>query len=539
MRTSWGRWLALGACFLAIVTACVVPVLSFVFGSRDGSDAELAMQVWSSGLALTLGAIGYAGLGYFRSNAGRRDFSGDLAAGEALKGESSTAVILSAVVWIAAIGIAGFAGEGERPVPASAPAAPNRAANTRELPDLVPLGLCFREAGESRQVEIAYANIGKGFSDSNFRLSTANGWGYLGRWAERDLAVPAPGRILTSPYESEPDETRKRVLVRLDEEHRIPDADDRNNVDLFDLPRHSDGTLALPSCGSMRLSIVTHAERIARDGPPNLVPIGLCTRGKDRISVHFTNLGGSKAGLFQISQGRLESKLRIVDAVYNPVPHFREVRTFTIGPLSTLLEGRRETTEYFVKIDAIDAIEEANEDDNLLRERVTRLRDGRVELPDCEALDDTFYGQPRVVADAAAAARAPILPDLVPLGLCFDAGVQVVVGNTGTAKGTVDVFMTGLMIGKSPRRVSGGRVTPWPGAVGKIATGIAVGDAPTGLAVELDPRNSITELDEANNSATFGISLRADGNLDLPDCALVDVRVDHWKREQNSSKGPE
>jgi hypothetical protein len=72
----WARWLMLGACFLAIVGAVVVPVLMFLLFAEPGSGSLERWRNVTCVVAVLSGVIAWFGLAYLRSARGRQDFSG-------------------------------------------------------------------------------------------------------------------------------------------------------------------------------------------------------------------------------------------------------------------------------------------------------------------------------------------------------------------------------------------------------------------------------------------------------------------------------
>jgi len=202
-----------------------------------------------------------------------------------------------------------------------------------------------------------------------------------------------------------------------------------------------------------------------------------------------------------------------------------------------------------VKLDSPDTIEESDETDNFAQARISWRWNGSIDLKDCGSLEDYFHDTTlRAYVPPLPPPPEPNLPDLIPLGLCNTAdsrsAISVVVGNIGRAKGNAPVAVS-ARLGRDLRPISGEiPFTPWPKAVGKVglsldwATSRDLATARGQVSVEVDPRHLIAELDDTNNSATFEIARRADGRVDLPDCTLVDVRVEKWKAKTNAAKGP-
>ncbi len=93
------RWLALGVCFLLIVAAIVLPVLVFLRQPPGTSSGAVFSNALFAVVMLAFGGIGYRCLGYFRSQAGRRDYAGDPDREQRMMEERSSAVVTSAAVW--------------------------------------------------------------------------------------------------------------------------------------------------------------------------------------------------------------------------------------------------------------------------------------------------------------------------------------------------------------------------------------------------------------------------------------------------------
>lgn len=559
-RRWWGRWFALGACYLAIVAACVLPVWWFLVRPFEGLDSSFTSNIVRSLIALAIGAVGYQGLSYFRSDAGRREFSANPQAEEKLLAERSSAVVYSAAAWVAALMIVHNSGSlgswisrlasrdtvvidtsRER---AAAEIAASRGSDANRA-DLVPLGLCSRIRGSARALEIAYANVGPGSNAGIFRLAVADSWDRGGLWLDGRFPVPPPGKILSAPYEFEAEETRKRVMINLDPENDVHELDKDNNVAQFEIQRDATGALVLPSCDSVQLPAIAPRERAARAGPPDLVAVGLCGRGPVQVSVRFTNRGGPMRGHFWISQGRTPDDLAVVDQVYLSVPHYHEVRGFTVGDIATLIGKRGASAEVTVKIDSHDVILETDETNNFARARITRLADGTVDLPDCDALDDKYY-ETGAVAENALQPAFVALPDLIPLGLCMrDWGadtrfIEVAYGNVGTVRGPGPLRIVTGYEGDPARSWHDDNLpVPAPGGVLLAQFALKEQEARGRLLVEVDPENGVNESAEANNTAGYPLARRPDGTLDMPDCNSIGALVSNWNGRIQPMTGPE
>jgi hypothetical protein len=110
----WARWLALGACYLAIAAACALPAILFLtrsFEKFDGTDdTHLFTKTLLSAIGLVVGGVGYKGLKYYRSDLGRVEHVPVSMSPESVAPERSTQVLYSALVWVVLLGIGWGAG---------------------------------------------------------------------------------------------------------------------------------------------------------------------------------------------------------------------------------------------------------------------------------------------------------------------------------------------------------------------------------------------------------------------------------------------
>ena len=590
----WARWMALGACFLIIASACIVPVMLLLVVPFEGDfDGSMRVNVLWSLVALAFGTIGYKGLAYFRSEAGRLEFAAENATAQRdlfnvaapdrkddLLGETSASVLVSAGVWVLVLLVAELLGLGrpdwllahkrpERPRvaptvpqdlawyevsrdPASLVGNSSPAVKNRVLPDLIPLGICFRDVASGRVLDMVYANVGGGSGYQMFHFATRARSGEMPFRRQLELRVPEPDSLLITRLRDDVPSGTEYALVDLDVNNEISEADEINNSARFTISYNPDGGLDLPACNNVRLRIVPGTGPVrtvaTTDAPPDLpdmVPLGLCARSNILVGLQFTNRGAYGHGLYQISQGHDGSDLRVIDRTYLSVPAPYEAMGFNVGVVSLLVGKRGKSANIMVKIDALDEIGESNEQNNVTSARVTRLADGSVDLPQCDELakhasDPDWIDPGPVRVEPAAAKSAPeARPDLVPLGLCLSQTSSrkpmVVFGNAGTAANPrLFNFVASSAQGSMGERPPAG--TFGPGALGTQFLNI---DPKPGMIVELaiDPENYVEELNEANNTLSVEIRIRADGSVDLPDCLKGFNRVRNWMNMMESRKG--
>jgi len=587
-RQHWARWLALGACFLAIAGACVVPVLLLLAVPYQGQfDGSMRVNILWSMAAFAIGAIGYMGLAYFRSEQACLDFAGgNLAARGALSGETSSAVVMSAGVWVVLIVVAEIFGLGaptwlfahvRRDAPGPAHAAsrvieftwfevfrdPAKGVGNspsdvkfRVLPDLIPLGVCYRDGPLGRVVDLVYANVGAGSSYHTFRFEIRRNPDGPPSRRGLELAVPGPDTLLTARLGKDTPELSGSTWVDLDPESRIVESDEQNNRARIVIPRDPDGSIASPPCEAVRLRILpeggstkTAATIAPPPALPDLVPLGLCSRGNVNIGVQFTNRGGHASGLYQISQTKTGSALQLVDKTYLSVPEPYRAMSFNVGPVWLLVGKRGQSADVAVKLDYNNAIRESNEWNNVTSARVTRLADGSLDLPDCEALA-THAADPNwidpgplrqdPVPHGSSAAR---LPDLVPLGACLssgdgdgDAKLRVYFANSGMFSNPAVFAVVVRHVGGMSMQTAIRARDLKPGYVWSEYFDVEPAAGKT-LILEIDPHDDVDELDEANNSLSLRFESLANGSVDLPECPKNLARVREWTNMMLSRQG--
>jgi hypothetical protein len=198
----WARWLTLGACFLAVTAAFVVPILMFLFFAAPKSEAIEFWRNVTSGAAIVFGVIGWFGLTYLRSERGRRDFAGDAAGSVALKPEPSWAALPPALLCLVLLvgtydggkRISLFIADNESPTPPAVPApetvtpaVPFRADEPVEYPDPDPVPRPKPAAQPPREAPIQYGTMDIALTDICFS-------GHIVRVKYTNLGtVPIPG----------------------------------------------------------------------------------------------------------------------------------------------------------------------------------------------------------------------------------------------------------------------------------------------------------------------------------------------------------
>lgn len=287
LKLRLARWLALGACFLAIVGACTLPALLFVrdpLRSFDPYASTAFTNALLSVFGFAFGGLGYKGLKYYRSDLARVEHYPRSMRPQDITPEHSKAVLLSAIVWAGLFALGGVAGMSmprwlfnvalhrAQPQPARVPkptflrvpaassdspaasdsdaAAPPAAP---DLPDLIPMDLCL----QGPDVAVAYINAGTSTME-RFRLAaTENGYE---RSSQRfdTFRVPNPGElafakiaqahsVVMSPG------TDARFTVTLDADNQIAESDESDNTRAFPVFRGRDGKLDLRPCDQLQL----------------------------------------------------------------------------------------------------------------------------------------------------------------------------------------------------------------------------------------------------------------------------------------------
>jgi len=571
----WARWMALGACFLGVFGAIVFSYQRFLATPPGGFKDQLGVNLVVSAFAFIVAAAGYLGLSYLRSERGRFEFAGDTGSQERLLNERSGAVAISALVWVV-LGLMAWYPRQFSPVRLFKTLGPSRmemrddgrpktvflpllrqrgTVGAPTTPDLIPLGLCYRDLIRERVIYAALTNAGGNLDLKEFRYGVSPDFSRTPTLLAGTVRAPRRYKMGFVELGLESQVRRGPFLVHLDIGNVIPEKDEWNNTAKYELPRGDEieRTQNLPNCDAVQVL------EVPRDGPtitaatvyppdrfPDLVPLGLCTRGRHSISMQYTNRGSPARGLFVIAQGRSLEQLKARDNVLHSVPETDEARGFSIGTPYDVFGRVGGTYEYFVKLDPYDAFEESNEMNNLVSARFTIRPDGAIDLPDCDALAGQAPDHGWVADDVMLQPAFVTLPDVVPLGFCVkDWGadsrfLQIVYGNIGNVAGhypmRVDL--------KDPPQKLGSRYTerfnvPPPGYLGLAQTRRRADDARETEIATVDSRHVISELSETNNKAEFPIPRGPDGSVDLPDCDSVGGRVSDWIGKMNALAGTE
>jgi hypothetical protein len=247
LRFRWARKAAMGACFLAIVGACVYPF--WVLESRPFAEAgeEIQTNILMGVFAATFAWLGYRGLKYFRSELAHSEFSDDATGRAKLAGEGSTSTVVSALGWVL---LALFV------VAANAP--PSHPKKKKVVPktekafervDLVLTGLCLH--GEALVVAVI-ENRGPRTSPQTYRITyTQLGRGQAGGWSMGRVPAPrTPGfvRLDRGVNPVEEGESQATVEVRVDADDRIRETDENNNDGRFLIRFQYFHAVSLPQC---------------------------------------------------------------------------------------------------------------------------------------------------------------------------------------------------------------------------------------------------------------------------------------------------
>ena len=566
----WARWMALGACFLVVIGAIVFTFTRFLIHSSGAFEGQFRSNLGASLFAFAMAVAAYRGLSYLRSERGRFEFAGRGSPQEKLLDERSSAVALSALVWVvlglmiwyprqfSPVRLYHLATEGGQRKPNAKPNKPAWMVVLRErssisltpTPDLIPLGLCYRDHIGERVIHLVYISAG-GFPDSKwFRYGISKDFDSAPVLFEASLPVPKRDKPTFAELGSESDLPRGKFLVHLDVENVIQERDENNNVAEYEIPVESPG---LPECERVKMLYGW------RDGPtittatvrppgllPDLVPLGLCSRGRFYFGMQFTNRGKDTArGHFVIAQGRSIEQLTVKENLLHGLPETDSARGFNIGTPHDVFGRVAGTYDYFVKLDPFDAFQESNEMNNVVSARFTIHPDGTIDLPDCDALAERAADHDWVADDVMLQPALVPMPDLVPLGLCIkDWGARsrylhIVYGNIGDVRSHDPVRVELADPPQTRNTYIEREQVPGAGRVGIASTARRVENALAVETVTVDSAHAVGELSETNNSATYELSHKPDGSLDLPDCESVGGRISDWIGKMNPGTGHE
>jgi hypothetical protein len=261
----WARWLAMGACFLAIVGAFLAPVLLYTWQRFPGVEDQSRHVLMFSAFAATFGYLGYKGLEYFRSELAHQDYAGDAFARSLLREEGSKAVVYSAMTWVVVWIILGSihvraqdpgsALTMHRPAKTiereSASPRSGAARAARELPDLVITRLCLND---DAQVMADVENRGDGSSPRGYQISYTDPR-FRGSQERPVSLVLEPGQHVLVLLDRA---TRLRgvaemhlpVDVAVDRINQIRESDEANNTLRFVIEFRGTAPVNLPSCSS-------------------------------------------------------------------------------------------------------------------------------------------------------------------------------------------------------------------------------------------------------------------------------------------------
>ena len=292
----WARWIALGACFLAIVIAFSTPILLALWRPFDEFSSEPRMtELLTSLFAGAFGMIGFKGLSHLRSQDARSAFESE--------GESSVHVLVSSLC--VAILLAGaFVGRDVKLPQLSVQA------RTEALPDLVIKRLCM--SGINR-VEAEVANQGAGSYSGEYSIGYDDL--HYARYSEYSKGeVPAPGQstyvvLNTSGNPTEREGHRLVVRTFLDASTQVPESNEVNNRKEFLINFDDHYPTNLPLCPSAGGEVeLPEPSAPAGSAPlPDLVVAGLCSFGDNQVKAEVRNEGaGSYPGEYWLSYHDLQ-----------------------------------------------------------------------------------------------------------------------------------------------------------------------------------------------------------------------------------------
>jgi hypothetical protein len=350
---SWARWVALGACFLAIVTAFSTPMLLALWRPFDDFSSEPRMtELLASLVAGAFGVIGYKGLSHLRSVDARSAFE--------LKNESSVHVLVSSLC-VATLLAGAIAGRDVKLPQLSVPA------RSEVLPDLVVKRLCM--SGINR-VEAEVANQGAGPYPGVFTIGYDDL--HYARYSEYSQGeVPAPGRstyvVLTTALNPTEREGR-RLVVRtfLDASSQVPESNEGNNRNEFEVIFDTHYPANLPRCPSADGDVELPEPSAAAGSAalPDLVVAGLCMTDINRLKAEVRNLGtGWYSGEYSLGFDDLQyARHSEYSQGAVPAPGQSTYVALNAAYNSTGREGHRLVVRTF--LDASTRVPESNEDNN-------------------------------------------------------------------------------------------------------------------------------------------------------------------------------
>jgi hypothetical protein len=227
---------------------------------------------------VVLGGIGYRGLGYYRSELGRREYAGTLEREQRLESEGSAPVVLSAVVWALFLLLAqangmtltkGMLTTRDANADLARPAAPPLSSDAAQpvasdaepppmhledatAPDIAPIGLC--RSGDS-WLGVAFENRGSAATPGDFRITYGDSVWDPRRRSTFMTKLPLPGDVGLAALGSTggmigEDGMRNVIKPEFDSDNQIRESDERNNTPEY--PIDWDIFAKLPECDSLR-----------------------------------------------------------------------------------------------------------------------------------------------------------------------------------------------------------------------------------------------------------------------------------------------
>jgi hypothetical protein len=242
----WARWLTMGACFLAIVVACVTPLILLSIGLLDHIPPRSARPLFALSIVAAIGYVGFKGLQYFRSELALQEFATRGSSSKFILYSAFTCLSLGIVLLVFRINYEFDAEKRTRQAAAAAQARDGR------LPDLLVTRLCLHgEALVKAEIETRGAASLGGmyavtFTDLNFR-DVQDGS------AMRVPKAGGRGLVSLSRAVNPTDEESRRlaVTVEVDARRKLRESNERNNVSHFVIEFEGHRPANLPSCKSI------------------------------------------------------------------------------------------------------------------------------------------------------------------------------------------------------------------------------------------------------------------------------------------------
>lgn len=239
----WARWMAMGACFLTLVCAALVPLFllntEFPRGwSEPGRKIMLIIVVTA-----TFAYLAYKGLQYFRSDLALEEFTDNAGQRARMSDASSRFTLYSSGLWVVVfVMLVALHANYEM-----------RSGRAREarLPDLVPVALC-RQGPLLVKLEIE--NEGQASATRLYRVTyTSLRFSNVpGKSRARVPKAGSGGRVTLDNAIDQTDSEQRTLAVKVnvDASDAIRESNEENNLRWFDIEFRNGRIVNLPLCDS-------------------------------------------------------------------------------------------------------------------------------------------------------------------------------------------------------------------------------------------------------------------------------------------------